>query len=131
MVEKTLLTAPEPMWCLLLIQEASYNVDILFHVFFLQLKILKRIATVKDNGTVEFEVPDNVSRELVFESVDASIALNDERNLESLEVHCKPPMQIVMLIVGTRGDVQPFLAIGKRLQVLICLHYFISTLIIA
>lgn len=86
---------------------------------------------MKDNGTVEFEVPDNVSRELVFESVDASIALNDERNLESLEVHCKPPMQIVMLIVGTRGDVQPFLAIGKRLQVLICLHYFISTLIIA
>ncbi|KMZ56048.1 Sterol 3-beta-glucosyltransferase, family GT1 [Zostera marina] len=81
-----------------------------------KLKILKRIATVKDNGTVEFEVPDNVSRELVFESVDASIALNDERNLESLEVHCKPPMQIVMLIVGTRGDVQPFLAIGKRLQ---------------
>ncbi|XP_062077702.1 sterol 3-beta-glucosyltransferase UGT80A2 isoform X2 [Humulus lupulus] len=25
-------------------------------------------------------------------------------------------MQIVMLIVGTRGDVQPFIAIGKRLQ---------------
>lgn len=28
-----------------------------------------------------------------------------------------PPLQIVMLIVGTRGDVQPFIAIGKRLQV--------------
>jgi hypothetical protein len=26
-------------------------------------------------------------------------------------------MQIVILIVGTRGDVQPFVAIGKRLQV--------------
>lgn len=89
---------------------------------------MKQIATVKDNGTVEFEVPNNVSEELVFGSFDA---LNDERNLESVEVHCKPPMQIVMLIVGTRGDVQPFVAIGKRLQVLICLHYFISTLIIA
>jgi sterol 3beta-glucosyltransferase len=28
-----------------------------------------------------------------------------------------PPLQIAMLIVGTRGDVQPFVAIGKHLQV--------------
>ncbi|CAD6225932.1 unnamed protein product [Miscanthus lutarioriparius] len=28
----------------------------------------------------------------------------------------RPPMQIAMLIVGTRGDVQPFIAIGKCLQ---------------
>ena len=30
-----------------------------------------------------------------------------------------PPLKIVMLIVGTRGDVQPFIAIGKRLQVIL------------
>lgn len=29
-----------------------------------------------------------------------------------------PPLQIVMFIVGTHGDVQPFIAIGKRLQVI-------------
>lgn len=27
-----------------------------------------------------------------------------------------PWLQIVMLVVGTRGDVQPFLAIAKKLQ---------------
>ncbi|KAK4407316.1 Sterol 3-beta-glucosyltransferase UGT80A2 [Sesamum angolense] len=32
------------------------------------------------------------------------------------ELQYVPPLQIVMLIVGTRGDVQPFVAIGKRLQ---------------
>lgn len=33
-----------------------------------------------------------------------------------------PPLKIVMLIVGTRGDVQPFIAIGKRLQVIFNAH---------
>lgn len=28
-----------------------------------------------------------------------------------------PRLKIVMLVVGTRGDVQPFLAMAKRLQV--------------
>jgi len=37
--------------------------------------------------------------------------------LDSSDLQHMPPMQIVMLIVGTRGDVQPFIAIGKRLQV--------------
>uniref|UniRef100_A0A804ML81 sterol 3beta-glucosyltransferase n=1 Tax=Zea mays TaxID=4577 RepID=A0A804ML81_MAIZE len=36
--------------------------------------------------------------------------------LDSSDLQDRPPMQIAMLIVGTRGDVQPFIAIGKRLQ---------------
>lgn len=28
-----------------------------------------------------------------------------------------PKLKIVMLVVGTRGDVQPFMAVAKRLQV--------------
>ncbi|KAL0461036.1 UNVERIFIED_CONTAM: Sterol 3-beta-glucosyltransferase UGT80A2 [Sesamum latifolium] len=40
----------------------------------------------------------------------------DEDPLDATELQYIPPMQIVMLIVGTRGDVQPFVAIGKRLQ---------------
>ncbi|KAL0419672.1 UNVERIFIED_CONTAM: Sterol 3-beta-glucosyltransferase UGT80A2 [Sesamum radiatum] len=40
----------------------------------------------------------------------------DEEPLDETELQYVPPLQIVMLIVGTRGDVQPFVAIGKRLQ---------------
>ncbi|CAH2049747.1 unnamed protein product [Thlaspi arvense] len=68
------------------------------------LKLLKRIATVKDDGTVELEVPGDIETQVI--GVGSS--------------PCMPPMQIAILIVGTRGDVQPFIAIGKRLQFFIC-----------
>lgn len=84
----------------------------------LQLKLLKRIATVKDNGTVEFEIPGDIeSRVLGVESQSVHNEVEDEP-LDAEELQYIPPIQIVMLIVGTRGDVQPFIAIGKRLQVL-------------
>lgn len=84
----------------------------------LQLKLLKRIATVKDNGTVEFEMPGDIeSRVLGVESQSVHNEVEDE-SLDAEELQYIPPIQIVMLIVGTRGDVQPFIAIGKRLQVL-------------
>ncbi|XP_055813057.1 sterol 3-beta-glucosyltransferase UGT80A2-like [Solanum dulcamara] len=81
-----------------------------------KLKLLKRIATVKDNGTVEFEIPgDEESRVLGVDSQSVCNEVEDEP-LDEIELHYIPPIQIVMLIVGTRGDVQPFIAIGKRLQ---------------
>ncbi|XP_075099059.1 sterol 3-beta-glucosyltransferase UGT80A2 isoform X1 [Nicotiana tabacum] len=40
----------------------------------------------------------------------------EDEPLDATELQYIPPIQIVMLIVGTRGDVQPFIAIGKRLQ---------------
>ncbi|KAL3328368.1 hypothetical protein AABB24_035820 [Solanum stoloniferum] len=81
-----------------------------------QQKLLKRIATVRDNGTVEFEIPgDEESRVLGVESQSVCNEVEDAP-LDELELHYIPPIQIVMLIVGTRGDVQPFIAIGKRLQ---------------
>ncbi|OIT27113.1 PREDICTED: sterol 3-beta-glucosyltransferase UGT80A2-like [Nicotiana attenuata] len=81
-----------------------------------KLKLLKRIATVKDNGTVEFEIPGDVeSRVLGVESQSVSNEVEDEP-LDATELQYIPPIQIAMLIVGTRGDVQPFIAIGKRLQ---------------
>ncbi|KAJ4954924.1 hypothetical protein NE237_011707 [Protea cynaroides] len=82
-----------------------------------KLKLLNQIATVNDDGTVEFDVPVDVK------SPKADVAAEyfhheavDEEPLEPTDLHCFPPLQIVMLIVGTRGDVQPFVAIGKRLQ---------------
>ncbi|XP_042477910.1 sterol 3-beta-glucosyltransferase UGT80A2-like isoform X1 [Macadamia integrifolia] len=80
-------------------------------------KLLERIATVNDDGTVEFEVSVDVetpNADVVPESVHHEAV--DEEPLDPTDLQCIPPLQIVMLIVGTRGDVQPFVAIGKHLQ---------------
>nr|AWW17242.1 steroidal glycosyltransferase [Ornithogalum saundersiae] len=82
-----------------------------------KLKMLNRIATVKDDGTVEVQVPSNIEPlSLDVGPEDAYGEAVDEEPLESTDVQYIPPLQIVILIVGTRGDVQPFVAIGKRLQ---------------
>lgn len=83
----------------------------------MQLKLLNRIATVKNDGTVEFEIPADVEPS---DYVAGSGKLQNECNEDPADLgepQCIPPLQIIMLIVGTRGDVQPFVAIGKRLQV--------------
>ncbi|XP_048127453.1 sterol 3-beta-glucosyltransferase UGT80A2 isoform X2 [Rhodamnia argentea] len=80
-----------------------------------KIQLLSRLATVKDDGTVEFEVPVDVEAK----SLDVRDACNevvDNEPVDAMDLQCIPPLQIVMLIVGTRGDVQPFVAIGKRLQ---------------
>ncbi|KAL4384211.1 hypothetical protein GQ457_15G024660 [Hibiscus cannabinus] len=79
-----------------------------------KLKLLNRIVTVKNDGTFVFEVPEDVEpHALGGGRRDAYTEVAEE---ESLDIQDIPPLQIVMLIVGTRGDVQPFIAIGKRLQ---------------
>ncbi|KAL7201093.1 hypothetical protein ACSBR1_032908 [Camellia fascicularis] len=80
------------------------------------LKLLNRIATVKDDGTVEFEVPGDVAPHTF--GVGSGTVYNgaDNEPLELTDPQNIPPLQIVILIVGTRDDVQPFIAIGKRLQ---------------
>ena len=87
----------------------------------MQSKWLKRIATVKDDGTVQFDVPGDIKPpSLDFGTGVVYDATADEEHAETPELEDKHlrPLQIVMLIVGTRGDVQPFIAIGKRLQVI-------------
>ncbi|CAH9050878.1 unnamed protein product [Cuscuta epithymum] len=79
-----------------------------------KLQLLNRIATVKDDGTVEFEIPGDVR--VIADGPENIITDFEDEALDATELQCIPPMQIVMLIVGTRGDVQPFVAIGKRLQ---------------
>ncbi|KAK6937675.1 Glycosyltransferase family 28, N-terminal domain [Dillenia turbinata] len=89
----------------------------LLNFYNLQLKLLNRIATVKDDGTVEFEVPADVEpRAVGARSQDVYSDVVDDEPLDAADLQYIPPLQIVMLIVGTRGDVQPFIAIGKRLQ---------------
>ncbi|RCV10464.1 hypothetical protein SETIT_2G114500v2 [Setaria italica] len=82
-----------------------------------KLKLFSRMATLKDDGTVVVDIPTNLeaaSLDLPSEN-HHNVAFGGEP-LDSSDLQHRPPMQIVMLIVGTRGDVQPFIAIGKRLQ---------------
>ncbi|KAG6524381.1 hypothetical protein ZIOFF_014290 [Zingiber officinale] len=82
-----------------------------------KIRMLNRIATVKDDGTVVVDVPSNLEiapSELGSEDGNGEAA--DDEPFDSMDSQYRPPMQIVILIVGTRGDVQPFVAIGKCLQ---------------
>ncbi|KAI4329859.1 hypothetical protein MLD38_028197 [Melastoma candidum] len=82
-----------------------------------KLKLLNRIATVKGDGTVEFEVPADVEPAVIdMGPRDVSNEVVHDEPFDAMDLHYIRPLQIVILIVGTRGDVQPFVAIGKRLQ---------------
>ncbi|XP_054783746.1 sterol 3-beta-glucosyltransferase UGT80A2-like [Prosopis cineraria] len=81
-----------------------------------KLKLFNRIATVKGDGTVEFDVPGDVEPEALRVRSKHVDNVVDDDSLDATDLQYIPPLQIVMLIVGTRGDVQPFIAIGKRLQ---------------
>ncbi|KAJ4733161.1 Sterol 3-beta-glucosyltransferase [Rhynchospora pubera] len=80
-----------------------------------KLKMLHRIATVKDDGTVVANIPSNLEPSSLNIPEDLRPEVADD-DVDSGDVQYRPPMNIVILIVGTRGDVQPFVAIGKRLQ---------------
>ncbi|KAK3026607.1 hypothetical protein RJ639_040144 [Escallonia herrerae] len=81
------------------------------------LKWLNRLATVQDDGTVQFDVPGDIKpQNLDFGTGVVYNGSNDKGAADAPDTRDIPPLQIVMLIVGTRGDVQPFVAIGKRLQ---------------
>lgn len=88
---------------------------------------MKQLATIKRDGAVEFDLGQSAryAKELfgpgIMDDYDSSQGTSGEEGTqmgdEELEQRTIPPLKIVMLIVGTRGDVQPFIAIGKKLQV--------------
>lgn len=75
---------------------------------------------MKDDGTVEFEIPGDVEAQALGIGAERVYNEVDDEPPDATELQYIPPLQIVMLIVGTRGDVQPFVAIGKKLQVMEC-----------
>ncbi|KAF5795580.1 putative sterol 3-beta-glucosyltransferase [Helianthus annuus] len=82
-----------------------------------KLKWLNRLASVQTDGTVQFEIPDEVKpQNLDFGTKVDTPGASEDHDFDATTIPDFPPLQIVMLIVGTRGDVQPFVAIGKRLQ---------------
>ncbi|KAI3682623.1 hypothetical protein L1987_82725 [Smallanthus sonchifolius] len=81
-----------------------------------KLQILNKIATVKDDGTVEFEIPGDAELNALGGGRGDVYGASNDDPPDSSEPRYFRPLQVVILIVGTRGDVQPFIAIGKRLQ---------------
>lgn len=92
---------------------------------------MKKLTKVQQDGTIDFDFGKSTELAADLFGPEAPAGPGDE-NLESEEDgtwQTIPPLKIVMLIVGTRGDVQPFLAIGKRMQVLFLDPLLIITLI--
>lgn len=78
----------------------------------MQIKWLPRLAIVKHDGTVQCDFPTDMKPHALD-----YVVCSAKDDIDPTDIPNIPPLQIVMLIVGTRGDVQPFVAIGKRLQV--------------
>lgn len=80
-------------------------------------KLIEDLVKIQHDGTVEVDVTRNVpvaSELLELDALDASSGHTEDAISEA----CKPipRLKIAMLVVGTRGDVQVFLAFAKRLQ---------------
>lgn len=76
----------------------------------------ERVTTVKDDGTAELEVSRDIESQSVNVESEEIFSNVSNESFDTSGFQYIRPMQIVILIVGTRGDVQPFIPIGKRLQ---------------
>ncbi|XVF30378.1 hypothetical protein REPUB_Repub16aG0052300 [Reevesia pubescens] len=82
-----------------------------------KIKWLNRLANVTHYGTVQFDMPIDMKPHALDYGTDVVYKAQEKEHIDTADIpDIPPPLQIVMLIVGTRGDVQPFVAIGKRLQ---------------
>ncbi|KAI5400148.1 hypothetical protein KIW84_065174, partial [Lathyrus oleraceus] len=80
-------------------------------------KLIANLVKIQKDGTVEVDLERSasVASELLelqsYEesTMSGSFIISDSKK-------SVPRLQIVILVVGTRGDVQPFVAIAKRLQ---------------
>ncbi|XP_077248673.1 UDP-Glycosyltransferase superfamily protein [Tasmannia lanceolata] len=80
-------------------------------------KFIEDLAKIQNDGTVEVDVARSspVASELL--ELDAVEVQPIDVEDTALEFNKSVPiLKIAMLVVGTRGDVQPFIAIAKRLQ---------------
>ncbi|GAB4845154.1 hypothetical protein Ancab_038558 [Ancistrocladus abbreviatus] len=80
-------------------------------------KLIANLVKIQKDGTVEVDLTkgEPVASELLeLHPVEAAQISLDSTILELTK--SIPRLKIAMLVVGTRGDVQPFLAMAKRLQ---------------
>lgn len=95
-------------------------------IFGWQKQLVADLVKIQRDGTVKVDIEKNapaVSELLkLHPTLEGSSPIVDDVVSESKKLI--PRLKIAILVVGTRGDVQPFLAIARRLQA--CLKYFIS-----
>ncbi|KAJ4952834.1 hypothetical protein NE237_029666 [Protea cynaroides] len=79
-------------------------------------KMIVDLVKIQNDGTVKVDVTRSapVTSELLeLDAVDQTSTDVKDTDIENRSI---PILKIVILVVGTRGDVQPFLAMAKRLQ---------------
>lgn len=79
-------------------------------------QLITNLVKIQNDGTVEVDLERSASvapELLELQSFEES-TVSGGFGSESKKI--VPRLQIVILVVGTRGDVQPFVAIAKRLQ---------------
>uniref|UniRef100_A0A2P2LDL3 Sterol 3-beta-glucosyltransferase UGT80B1 n=1 Tax=Rhizophora mucronata TaxID=61149 RepID=A0A2P2LDL3_RHIMU len=82
-----------------------------------QKKLLVELVKIQNDGTVEVDIAK--SAPVASELLELHPVEGSSFHVDDLASEVKKPipkLKICILVVGTRGDVQPFLAMAKRLQ---------------
>uniref|UniRef100_A0A0D9V879 Glycosyltransferase family 28 N-terminal domain-containing protein n=1 Tax=Leersia perrieri TaxID=77586 RepID=A0A0D9V879_9ORYZ len=82
-----------------------------------KIKIIENLVKIQNDGTLEVDAKRSALIASELSEIDAFGSLSRDI-LEATSGLSKsvPKLKIAILVVGTRGDVQPFIALAKRLQ---------------
>uniref|UniRef100_A0ACD5XC39 Uncharacterized protein n=1 Tax=Avena sativa TaxID=4498 RepID=A0ACD5XC39_AVESA len=81
------------------------------------MKIFEKLVKIQTDGTLEVDLTRSALIASELSEIDAFGSVpRDVEEVTSGLSKSVPKLKIVMLVVGTRGDVQPFIALAKRLQ---------------
>ena len=84
----------------------------------LQIKIFEKLVKFQNDGTVEVDVTRSALVTSELSEIDAfGYVPHEIEKVTPGITKSVPKLKIAILVVGTRGDVQPFIALAKRLQV--------------
>ncbi|KAF8775213.1 hypothetical protein HU200_004613 [Digitaria exilis] len=82
-----------------------------------KIKIFEKLVKFQNDGTVEVDVTRSALVTSELSEIDAfGYVPRDIEEVLPGVTKSVPKLKIAMLVVGTRGDVQPFIALAKRLQ---------------
>lgn len=83
-----------------------------------QKQLVADLVKIQRDGTVEVDIEKNAPAASELLKLQATLEGSSPRfdNIIYESNKLIPRLKIAILVVGTRGDVQPFVAIAKRLQ---------------
>jgi sterol 3beta-glucosyltransferase len=83
-----------------------------------QIKIFEKLVKIQNDGTLEVDVTRSELVASEFSGIDTFGSVTRDIQDFTYGVNKSvPKLKIAILVVGTRGDIQPFIALSKRLQV--------------